>query len=124
NPAQERLSTFSALLNPALLLALLKYQSVHKEWAFWGLLAIGAIETALGQLPITRRRRTAVVVLSTLGVVLLVAAFWFQYAGTRLTVLWLLEAEALLLIGVWTREVLFRRLGALVSLLVAGQMLS
>lgn len=123
NPAQERLSTFSALLNPALLLALLKYQSVHKEWAFWGLLAIGAIETALGQLPITRRRRTAVVVLSTLGVVLLVAAFWFQYAGTYLSVMWLVEAEALLLIGVWTREIVFRRLGLITALLVSAHML-
>ena len=121
---QEHISTAAALLNTALLLALFKYQSTHPEWAFWALLAIGAIETALGQLPVTQRRRTAVIVLSTLGVVLLVAAFPFRYSGTRLTVLWLLEAEALLLIGVWTREVVFRRLGALASLLVAGQMLS
>ncbi len=119
---QERVSTASALLNPALLLALLKYQSVHKEWAFWGLLAIGAIETLLGQLPITRRRRTAVIVLSTLGVVLLLAAFPFRYSGTNLSVLWLVEAEALLLIGVWTAEIVFRRLGLLAALLVAGHM--
>ena len=122
NQAQERVSTFSALLNPALLLALLKYQSVHKEWAFWGLLAIGAIETALGQLPITRRRRTAVIMLSTLGVVLLVAAFWFQYSGTYLSVMWLVEAEALVLIGVWTQEIVFRRLGLITALLVSGHM--
>ena len=38
---QERLSTAAALLNTSLLLALLKYQSVHPEWAFWALLAIG-----------------------------------------------------------------------------------
>ena len=120
--AQERVSSFSALINPALLLALLKYQSVHKEWAFWGLLAIGAIETLLGRLPITRRRRTAVVVLSTLGVVLLVAAFPFRYSGTNLSVLWLVEAEALLLIGVWTAEIVFRRLGLLAGLLVAAHM--
>ena len=68
---QEHISTAAALLNTALLLALLKYQSVHPEWAFWALLVIGAIETLLGQLPITRRRRSAVIVLSTLGVVLL-----------------------------------------------------
>ncbi len=121
---QERISTAAALLNTVLLLALFKYQSAHPEWAFWALLAIGAIETGLGQLPVARRRRSAVIVLSTLGVVLLVAAFPFRYSGTRLAVLWLLESEALLLIGVWTREVVFRRLGALASLLVAGQMLT
>jgi uncharacterized membrane protein len=121
---QEHISTAAALLNTALLLALFKYQSTHPEWAFWALLAIGAIETLLGQLPITRRRRSAVIVLSTLGVVLLIAAFPFRYSGTRLSVLWLLEAEALLLIGVWTKEVVFRRLGMLAALLVAGQMIA
>jgi uncharacterized membrane protein len=121
---QEHLSTVAALLNTILLLALLKYQSVHPEWAFWALLAIGAVETIIGQLPITRKRRSAVIVLGTLGVILLIAAFPFRYSGTRLAVLWLMEAEALLLIGVWTREVIFRRLGLLATLLVAGQMIS
>ena len=106
------------------MLALFKYQSAHPEWAFWALLAIGGVETVLSQLPVTRRRRSAVVVLCTIGVILLIAAFPFRYSGTRLAVLWLLEAEALLLIGVWTHEIVFRRLGALASLLVAGQMLS
>jgi uncharacterized membrane protein len=121
---KEKFSTVAALLNTGLLLALFKYQSAHPEWAFWALLAIGGIETVLAQLPVTRRRRSAVVVLCTIGVILLIAAFPFRYSGTRLGVLWLLEAEALLLIGVWTGEIVFRRLGALASLLVAGQMLS
>ncbi|HKV77537.1 MAG TPA: DUF2339 domain-containing protein [Candidatus Sulfotelmatobacter sp.] len=121
---QERISTAAALLNTSLLLALLKYQSVHPEWAFWALLAVGALETAFGQAPSTRRRRNAVIVLSTLGVVLLIAAFPFRYSGTRLSVLWLAEAEALLLIGVWTKEVVYRRLGMIASVLVAGQMIA
>jgi len=121
---QEHISTAAALLNTSFLLGLLKYQSTHPEWAFWALLAIGAIETALGQLPMVRRRRNAVIVLSTLGVILLIAAFPFRYSGTRLSVVWLLEAEALLLIGVWTGEVVFRRLGSLATLMVAGQMIS
>ena len=121
---KERISSIAALLNTVLLLALFKYQSAHPEWAFWALLAIGGVETVLSQLPVTRRRRSAVVVLCTIGVILLIAAFPFRYSGTRLAVLWLLEAEALLLIGVWTHEIVFRRLGALASLLVAGQMLS
>jgi len=124
NQAQERISTFSALLNPALLLTLLKYQSVHKEWAFWGLLAIGAVETALGQLPVTRRRRTAVIVLSTLGVVLLVSAFPVKFSGMELSVYWLLDAEALVLIGIWTQEIVFRRLGLLTALVVSGHMIA
>jgi uncharacterized membrane protein len=122
--SQERISSVAALLNTALLLALFKYQSTHPEWAFWALLAIGATETIAGQLPVTRRRRSAVIVLSTLGVVLLIAAFPFRYSGTRLSVLWLLEAEALLLIGVWTKEIVFRRLGMLAALVVSGQMIA
>jgi uncharacterized membrane protein len=121
---QEQISTGAALLNTSLLLALLKYQSVHPEWAFWALLAIGAFEVLLGQLPATRRRRSAVIVLCTLGVVLLLAAFPFRYSGTRLSVLWLADAEALLLIGVWTKEIIFRRLGMIASVLVAGQMIA
>jgi len=121
---QERISTGAALLNTILLLLLFKYQSTHPEWAFWALLAIGAVEATLGQLPVTRRRRSAVIVLSTLGVILLFAAFPFRYSGNNLSVLWLLEAEALVLIGVWTREIVFRRLGLLASAVVAGQMIS
>jgi len=120
----ERVSTVAAVLNTALLLALFKYQSAHPEWAFWALLAIGAVETLLAQLPVTRRRRDAVIALSTVGVALLIAAFPFRYSGARLVVFWLIEAEALLLIGVWTREVIFRRLGLLASILTAGQLLS
>jgi uncharacterized membrane protein len=120
----ERISTAAALLNTTLLLALFKYQSAHPEYAFWGLLTIGALETLLSQLPISRRRRAAVIVLSTMGIVLLIAAFPFRYSGARLSVLWIMEAEALLLVGVWTKEIVFRRLGALAALLVCGQMIS
>lgn len=121
---QERISTIAALLNTVLLLLVLKYQSVHPEWAFWALLVIGGIEIALAQLPAARRRRTAVIVLLTIGIVQLVAAFPFRYSGMRLSVFWMLEAEAVLLLGVWTREIIFRRLGMLSTLLVAGQMIS
>ena len=38
--------------------------------------------------------------------------------------LWLADAEALLLIGVWTKEIIFRRLGVIASVVVAGQMLA
>ncbi len=38
--------------------------------------------------------------------------------------LWLADAEALLLIGVWTKEIIFRRLGMIAAVLVAGQMIA
>ena len=117
---EEKVSTFAALLNSGLLLAVMKYQSVHPEWAFYALLAIGSIEFGLGQLPITRRRRTAFVILSTLGATLLVAAFPFRYSGGRLSILWLAEGEVLFIAGIFFREILFRGLGIVIELLVAG----
>jgi uncharacterized membrane protein len=121
---QENISAAAALLNAVCLLGLLKYQSVHPEWAFWALLFMGGVEILFAEMPITRRRRTAVIVLSTLGTVLLVAAFPFRYSGARLSVLWLAEAEAIFLLGVFVREVVFRRIGMLATAIVAGQMIA
>ena len=124
-PGQENVSTLAALLNSFGLLALLKYQSQHPEWAFWALLAIGGLELILAQLPITRERRTAFVILSTVGATLVIAAFPFRYAQDpqRLSVLWLMAAEAFFLAGVFSREVLFRRFGLMVSVITAAQAL-
>ena len=120
----ERISTAAALLNTALFLYVMGYQSAHPELAFRFFLSVGAVELSLGQLPITRRRRTAFVVLTTLGAVLLVAAFPFKFSGSSLSLWWLVEAEALFLAGVFTREIVFRRLGVLAGLTVAGHMIS
>jgi uncharacterized membrane protein len=121
---EEQTSTVSGLLNSILLMAVLKYQAVHPEWAFWALLAFGAVEITLGQLPITKKRRTAFVVLSTIGAVLLVAAIPFRYSGAHVSVIWMLEAEAFFLVGVWTNERLFTRIGMLAGFATAGQMLA
>jgi len=121
---QENVSTVAALLNTFLLLGVMKYQAIHPEWAFWFLLLLGAVELGLGQLPLLRHRRAAFVILSTLGAGLLVAAFPFRYSGYRLSILWLAESQTLLLAGVLTREILFRRLGMLAGVVVAGQMVS
>ncbi len=121
--AQERVSTFAAVLNTSLLLGLFKYQSVRPEFAFYAVLALGAIELTLGQLPVTRRRRVAFIILSTIGIVLLVAAIPFKYSGMDTAVIWLAEAQMLILAGAFTREVLFRRFGLLVALLTSGDML-
>ena len=118
---QERLSTAAALLNGFCLLGLLRYQSVHPEWAFWTLLMLGAVELGLAALA-ARRRRTAFVVLATLGTALLFAAIPFRYSGSDLSVLWLIAAETFLLAGVFTREIVFRRMGMVTLLIVAAQM--
>lgn len=122
---QERVSTIAALLNSFFLLGVMKYQSVHPELAFWFLLGLGAIELGLGLLPIVRRRRTAFVLLVTIGVTLLVAAMPFRYADqpSRWAVLWLVEAEALFLAGVWSREIVFRRLAMLTAFAAAFRVL-
>ena len=123
NAAQEHVSTAAALLNTSLLLALMKYQSVHPELAFYVLLLLGAAELAIGQLPVTRRRKSAFVILSTIGTVLLVAAIPFKFSGMDIAVIWLAEAQAFLLAGVFTRERVFRILGLLGGLLASGYML-
>lgn len=116
---QEAISTASALMNPVLFLAVMKYQALHPEWAWWALLTMGAIEFTLGQLPVSRRRQTPFKVLSSLGAALMVAALPFKYSGDALEILWLAGAEAFLLSGIFTRERLFRGFGVIVSFLIA-----
>jgi hypothetical protein len=125
NDYEEKVSTVAALLNSFGLLAVLKYQSVNPEWAFRFLLVLGAVELFLGQLPITRKRRMAFVMLSTIGAALLMAAFPFHYApeSTQVSVLWLVEAEVLFFAGIKMREVLFRYLSMAAGLVAAFQIL-
>lgn len=122
NDNEESLSAASALANGFCLLAVLKYQSVHPEWTFAALIALGAVELGLSILA-ARRRRPAFIVLATLGSVLLVAAIPFRYSGSNLSLLWLAAAEAFLLAGVFIREVVFRRIGMITLAVVAGQMI-
>lgn len=116
---QESVSTFSALLNPILFLIVMKYQGFHPEWAWWVLLAMGAVEFLLGQLPVSRRRRAPFQILSSLGVTLMVASPLVKGSGNALEVIWLAGAEAFLLAGILTRERLFRAFGLIISFLVA-----
>jgi uncharacterized membrane protein len=122
NKEQERLSTASALANGFCLLALLKLHSVNPEWTFPCLLALGMMELVFSALA-ARRRRTAFIVLATLGSTLIIAAVPFHYSGANLSILWLAAAEAFLLVGVFLREVVFRRIGMITLVVVAGQMI-
>jgi len=116
---KERVSTVAGLLSPALLLGVMNYQSFHPEMAFYALLALGAVEFILGQLPLSRKRVAPFQLLSCLGATLMVAAFPFKYSGNALDILWLAGGEAFLLAGVLTRERLFRGFGLIISFLVA-----
>jgi Predicted membrane protein (DUF2339) len=120
--SDEKLSTAAALLNTLLLLSAMKFQSVQPELAFFALLIIGAIEFSLGQLPTTKRRRQAFIVLTVLGAALMLAAVPFRYSGNNVAILWLVGAEALLMAGAMAGEVVFRRLGLFAGLLVAGHL--
>ena len=120
--AEENMSTIAALLNTLLLMGAMKFQSVHPELAFYALLAIGAIEFSIAQLPITKKRRKAFVLLTIVGTSLMASAVPFRYSGNNVSILWLIGAEALLLSGAMFDEVVFRRLGLLAGLLVGGHL--
>jgi Predicted membrane protein (DUF2339) len=122
SPFLEHVSTAAALLNTLLLLGVMKFQSVRPELAFLALLMIGVVEFGIGQLPITRRRREAFVVLSVLGAALMIAAVPFRYAGNNVAILWLIGGEAFLAAGVIVSEVVFRRLGLITGLLVGAHL--
>ncbi len=115
---EEHVSTLAALLNTLLLLGAMKFQSVQPELAYLALLVVGALEFSFAQLPITKRRRQAFVVLSVVGATLMLAAVPFHYSGNNVAILWLVGAEAFLLAGVIVKEVVFRRLGLFTGLLV------
>ena len=120
---EEHISTLAALLNVLLLLGVMKFQSVQPELAYLALLFVGAFEFSFAQLPITKRRRQAFVVLSVVGATLMVAAVPFHYSGNNVAILWLVGAEAFLAAGIIVKEVVFRRLGLLTGLLVGLHLL-
>jgi predicted membrane protein DUF2339 len=120
----ERLSAAGALLNTGFLLAVLKYQSVHREWAFWALLVLGAVELGLGQLPKARLRSLPHIVLTVMGACLLLTAIPFRYGPEYVSLIWLAEAEAFFLVGVLARETVFRRVGMFAFVPLVGQLIS
>jgi hypothetical protein len=122
--SEENVSSIAAILNTLLLLTNMKFQSARPELAFYALLALGALEFAFGQIPITRRRRTAFALLSVLGTVLMVMAVPFKYSGNNVAILWFVGAEAFLIAGILTKEIVFRRLGLATGILVGLHVLA
>jgi hypothetical protein len=111
SPRQESLSTLAALANTMLLLAIMKFQSTHPELAFYALLGLGALEFIFGQLPVTRRRRAAFLLLTTVGTLLIFTAVPFKFTGNSIALFWMIASEALLIAGIVQSELVFRRLG-------------
>jgi uncharacterized membrane protein len=116
---EENLSSASAILNSGGVLALLKFQSVHPEWAFWALAVLGILEMGLAYWAKAKRRQ-AFVVLSTIAVVLLISSVPFRFHGVSWPVLWLVQAQVLAIAGLRLGEPVFRRLGLLTGLITGG----
>jgi hypothetical protein len=116
-PRDERISTIAALANTMLLLGVMKYQSTRPHLAFYALLALGALEFGFGQLPVTRRRRPAFVLLTGVGTLLIFGSIPFKFSGNSIALLWMIAAETLILAGIVQAEGVFRRLGLLAGIL-------
>jgi hypothetical protein len=115
-PRDERISTIAAIANTMLLLAVMKFQSTRPQLAFYALLALGALEFGFGQLPITRRRRPAFVLLTVIGTLLMFGSVPFKFSGNSIALLWMIAAETLIIAGIVQAELVFRRLGLLAGI--------
>ncbi len=115
---EEHVSTVSALLNTLLLLGVLKFQSSQPDLAYIALLLIGALEFIFAQLPITRRRRRAFIILSLTGAALMIVAVPSHFSGNPVAYLWLVGAEVFLFAGIIFEEVVFLRVGLFTGILV------
>jgi hypothetical protein len=115
---EEHVSTVSALLNTLLLLGVMKFQSVQPDLAYIALLLFGALEFIFAQLPVTRRRRRAFVLLSLLGAALMIVSVPSHFSGNPVAYLWLVGGEVFLSAGILFEEVVFLRVGLFTGLLV------
>jgi len=72
------------------------------------------------QIPATKRRREAFVVLTVAGAALMLAAApsHYTYKANDVAILWLVVLKFFLIAGVIVKEVVFRRVGLLTGLLV------
>src|SRR5690242_4840317 len=115
---EEHVSTAAAVLNMMLLLGCLKFQSVDPGLAYIALFAVGAVEFICAQLPATKRRREAFIVLTIAGAALMLAAVPSHYTDNHIAILWLVATEVFLIAGSMVKEVVFRRLGLITGGLV------
>jgi uncharacterized membrane protein len=117
---ETQLLTASFLLNAAGYLIVLHYQSFHPAWRFWFLLAAGAVYLGVSAFSRRTGRRLSFILASTLGAALMLAAVPYRYSGGNQEILWLIEAEALLIAGWRLRDSHLRNLGWIGSAVLAG----
>ena len=117
---QRKLLTASFLLNAAGYLAVLHHESFHPELRFWFLTAAGLVYLAVSGFSKATNRRLAFILASTLGMTLVIAAVPYRYSGNNLEILWLVEAEAVLIVGWRTLDAHLRKLGWTASTILAG----
>ena len=117
---EKRLLTSSFLLNAIGYLAVLHHESFHPELRFWFLTAAGVVYLAVSGFSKATNRRLAFILASTLGMTLIIAAVPYRYSGNRLEILWLVEAETVLIVGWRTLDAHLRKLGWAASTVLAG----
>lgn len=117
---EMQLLTASFLLNAAGYLILLHYQSFHPAWRFYFLLGAGAVYLGVSAFSRRSGRRLSFILASTLGAALMLAAVPYRYSGGNHEILWLIEAEALLITGWRLRDSHLRNLGWAGSAILAG----
>ena len=117
---ESQVLTASFLLNAFGYFAVLHYQAFHPEWRFWFLLVAGAVYLGVSAYARGIGRRWGFILASTLGATLIVAAVPYRYSGRGLELFWLIEAEALLIVGWRVADAHLRRLGWAGAGLLAG----
>jgi uncharacterized membrane protein len=117
------LLTGSFLLNAAGYLAVLHHESFHPELRFWFLTIAGLVYLAVSGFSKATNRRLAFILASTLGMTLIIGAVPYRYSGNKLEILWLVEAEAVLIVGWRTLDAHLRKLGWAASTILAAYVL-
>ena len=109
--SQKQMLTASFLVNACGYLAVLHSQAFHPEWRFWFLLVAGALYFAVSAYSRSIGRRLGFILASTLGATLMLAAVPYRYSGRGLEIFWLVDAEALLIVGWRAADAHLRKLG-------------
>jgi uncharacterized membrane protein len=120
---EKFLLTSSFLLNAAGYLAVLHHESFHPELRFWFLTIAGIVYLAVSGFSKATNRRLAFILASTLGMTLIIGAVPYRYSGNKLEILWLVEAEAVLIVGWRTLDAHLRKLGWAACTILAGYVL-
>ncbi len=108
-PDGERTTSLGAVLNSGAVILVSTRYLANPDLVFTLLVALGVAEAVGAWL--VRGRRPAFATLMTMGVVLVAAAFPVRFGPRTVALVWFLEAEALVVIGVRLRDGLFTRLG-------------